>query len=53
MLPNKLQDTSDSCNVCILNLPANVSEASFGEYFTRYGDVGSVKVRHSAIQESL
>jgi len=36
-----------STNVCILNLPASVNETTFGEYFSRYGDIASVKIMWS------
>lgn len=43
---SKPWDSSDptSSNICVLNLPANVTEYLFGEYFSRYGDVASVKI---------
>ncbi|KAK0556481.1 hypothetical protein OC846_001178 [Tilletia horrida] len=31
-------------NVCVLNLPANITEDAFGNFFSQWGDVGSVKV---------
>lgn len=33
-----------STNVCVLNLPGDVLEADLGRYFSRYGDVATVKV---------
>lgn len=43
---SKPWDSSDpaSSNICVLNLPPNVTEYIFGEYFSRYGDVASVKI---------
>lgn len=34
----------NSTNVCILNLPGNVSERTLGEYFSYFGDIASVKI---------
>lgn len=31
-------------NVCMLNLPANVSEKTLGEFAAQWGDVGTVKI---------
>lgn len=31
-------------NVCVLNLPANITERSLGEFFSQWGDIGSVKI---------
>lgn len=42
-----------SSNVCVLNLPANVSEASMGEYFSYYGDVASVKIMWPRTEPAL
>lgn len=41
---NDAVDGASSSNVCILNLPLGVTEAMFGSYFARYGDVASVKI---------
>ncbi|UZJ52985.1 hypothetical protein CBS101457_002305 [Exobasidium rhododendri] len=43
----------DSTNVCVLNLPANVNEATLGEYFSRYGDVASVKIMWSRVADTM
>jgi RNA recognition motif-containing protein len=34
----------NSTNVCVLNLPGDVTEAELGRHFARYGDVATVKV---------
>ncbi|KAL9936468.1 hypothetical protein V8E36_004536 [Tilletia maclaganii] len=31
-------------NVCVLNLPANITEESLGSHFCQWGDIGSVKI---------
>lgn len=31
-------------NLCVLNLPGNVTERTMGEYFAQWGDVATVKV---------
>ena len=42
-----------SSNVCVLNLPSNVSEATFAEYFSRYGDVASVKIMWPRTEDAV
>jgi U2-associated protein SR140 len=37
-------DDPVTANLCVLNLPANVSEKSMGEFFAQWGDVATVKV---------
>lgn len=41
-----------STNVCILNLPGNVSEDKLGEYFSYFGDVASVKIMWPRMEEA-
>lgn len=50
--PRDEQDAASS-NVCVLNLPANVSETSFGEYFSQHGDVASVKIMWPRIEDTV
>ncbi|CAO1631482.1 unnamed protein product [Parajaminaea phylloscopi] len=40
------KDTGDplTTNVCVLNLPANISEKALGEFFCQWGDIGTVKI---------
>lgn len=40
---NMLTDATTT-NLCVLNLPAGVSERAFGEFFAQWGDVASVKI---------
>ena len=39
----------NSTNVCVLNLPGDVTEAELGRHFARYGDVATVKVSTSPV----
>ncbi|KDN36510.1 hypothetical protein K437DRAFT_241154 [Tilletiaria anomala UBC 951] len=40
-------------NVCVLNLPANVTERSLGEFFAQWGDVATVKIMWPRGDEAL
>lgn len=31
-------------NICVLNLPANISEKALGDFFCQWGDIGTVKI---------
>lgn len=39
-------------NVCVLNLPANISEKTLGEFFSQWGDIGTVKIMWPRSDES-